>query len=348
MNRKIFSVVTLFLLILNAVGLSIAGPRKKVVVKRQVNPLVAKLPASDAVAIMDARRFFDQALPKLLASRPDIVGKIAEHLNQFQAKTGIDARKFDRIAIGANIKHEAVKDFDFDPVILAQGTINAGSLVAGAKLASNAGYREEKIGEHTIFIFSTKSVADKNMPGSTTGAVDDAMEGMPAEMAVAAFDSNTIIMGSPARVRETFEAKSTVSPEITSLLTSRPNSVFAFSARMPEGVRNLLPMDNDELGKNIESIKFLYGWTDVGVGNASMNVTAKTGNAEQAQSLFDTVSFLQQFGKGLLGNSKKPQNAVYARLIDSAKVSNTGSDVALDLTVAQSDIDILLASLVKK
>ena len=346
MNRKILSVVTLFLLVLNAAGLSLAGPRNKSVPKRQVNPLVAKLPASDAVAIVDSRRFFDQALPKILASRPDIVGKITTHLDEFQAKTGIDARKFDHVVIGANIKHEAVKDFDVDAVALAQGSINAGGLIAGAKLASNAGYREEKVGERTIYIFSAKSIADQS--SSAPAAVKDAAAEVPDEIAVAAVDATTIAIGSPARVRETLKGGSTVAPEITSLLTSRPNPVFAFSARMPEGVRNLLPMDNDELGKNIESIRYLYGWADVGAGNVSMNVTAKTANAESAQSLYDTVAFLQQFGKGLVGGSKKPQNAVYARLIDAAKLSKTGSDVALDLTVPQSDVDLLLATLIKK
>jgi hypothetical protein len=345
MNRKLLSIVTLFLLVLNAAGFSVAAPRDTKSAK-QVNPLVAKLPASDAVAIVDSRRFFDQALPKILASRPDIIGKIAAHLTEFQTKTGIDLRKFDRFVIGANIKHEAIKDFDFDGVALAQGSMNAGGLIAGAKLASNAGYHEEKVGQRTIYIFSAKSIADKN--ASTPAVVKDVAGQVPDEIAVAALDATTIAIGSPGRVRETLEARSTVAPEITSLLTSRPDPVFAFAARMPEGVRNLLPMDNDELGKNIESIKFMSGWADIGAGSASMNVTAKTTNAESAQSLYDTVSFLQQFGKGLLGNSKKAQNAVYARLIDNAKVTKTGGDVSLDLTVAQSDIDLLLAALVKK
>ena len=346
MNRKVLSVVTLFLLLLNATGLSMAGTKNGSAASRQINPLVAKLPASDSVAVIDSRRFFDQALPKLLASRTDIIGKITAHINEFQAKTGIDARKFDRIVIGANVKHQAVKDFDFDAVALAQGSINAGGLIAGAKLASNAGYHEEKVGARTIYIFSAKSMADKS--SSTSDAVKDAADQVPTEIAVAAYDANTIAIGSPARVRQTLEGGSTVSPEITSLLTSRPNPVFAFAARMPEGVRNLMPMDNDELGKNIESIKFLSGWADVGAAGASMNVTARTTNTESAQSLYDTVGFLQQFGKGLIGSSKKPENAVYARLIDNAKLTRAGADVALDLTVAQSDIDLLLAALVKK
>ena len=348
MNRKILSIVTLSLLVLNAAGLSIAGPRKKAAPAPQTSPLVAKLPASDAVAVIDARRIFDQAIPQILASKQDLLTKINGHIREMQAKTGIDIRKFDRIVIGANIKRGAGKDYDLDPVVLARGTMNAGSLIAAAKLGTNAGYREEKLGERTIYIFTPKSVADKNVPSSTSPGVSAAIDHVPAEMAVSTLDTNTLVFGSLARVRETLEARSTVAPEITSLLSPRAASVFTFAARMPEGVKDMLPMDNDELGKNIESIKFLYGWTDVTAAGASMNLTARTTNGESAQGLYDTVAFLQQLGKGMLGSSKKPQNAVYARLIDNAKVTKTGSDVALDLTVAQSDIDILLASLSKK
>jgi hypothetical protein len=314
-------------------------------VRKQVDPLVAKLPASDAVAVIDARRFFDEALPKILAAQPGLLGKINGHLTEFQTKTGIDARKFDRLAIGANIKKEAVKDFDVDFVVLARGSMNAGSLIAGAKLASNAGYREETLAGRTIYIFTPETVANKTAPDSTAAAVASKV---PAELAVTAYDATTLAIGSPARVRDTLEAKAGISPDLTSLLTQRANPVVAFASRVPEGARNLLPMDNDELGKNIDSIRFIYGWTDFGAGNASMNLTARTVTPANAKGLYDTVDFLKTLGKGLLGNSKKPENAVYARLIDSAKLSNNGSEVAIDLTVAQSDIDLLLGMLSKK
>jgi hypothetical protein len=349
MTRKILSILTLVLLVLNAASLSFAdGKKKRSAVRKQADPLVAKLPASDAVALIDARRFFDQALPQLLSANQPLLAKLTAHINEFQTKTGIDARKFDRVVIGANIRKEAVKDFDVDFVALARGSLNAGALIAGAKLGSNAGYREEKVGNHTIYIFSTKSIADKNMPKSTTGAVSDAAQSLPAEIAITALDANTLAIGSLNRVRESLEPKTGVSAEITGLLASRANSVFAFAGRMPEGVRNLLPMDNDELGKNIDSIKFMYGWADVAAGGASMSITAKTAGPENAQGLYDTLVFLQQFGKGLLGNSKKPENAVFARLVESAKVAKAGADVSLDLTVAQSDVDLLMAILAKK
>jgi len=351
MNRKILSLFTLALLVLNAAGISLsATPSKKAAAKGKAELLVARLPASDAVVVIDARRTFDQVLPQLLASKQALLADITNHLNEFRNKTGIDPRRFDSIVIGANFKNkkENVKDYDVDFVGLARGSMNAGSLIAAAKLGSNAGYREEKLGERTIYIFTPKTVADKNLPAGSPSVVNGTIDNLPAEMAVSTLDQTTLVFGSVSRVRETLEARSTVPPEITSLLSSHATSVCTFAARMPEGARNFLPMDNDELAKTVESIRYISGWIDVTAGGAAMNITAKTTNAESAQNLYDTVAFLQQFGKGLLGSSKKPENAVYARMIDSAKVAKNGADVTIDLTVAQGDIDVLLGTLVKK
>ena len=350
MNRKILSVLTLALLVVISAGFALADTApKKAKAKRQTNPLVAKLPASDAVAIVDARRFFDQALPQLLASKQEMLGKLTGHMNEFQTKTGIDIRKFDQLVIGANIKNRGPKDMDADFVMLARGSMNVGSLLAAAKIATNAGYREEKIAGRTVYIFSTKSIADKNLPATpATGMSNKAIAEVPKEIAVATFDANTLVIGSPIRVRETFETKSTVAPEITALLAQRANPIFTFASRMPEGSASLIPVANDELGKNIASIKYIAGWTDVTAAGLSMNLMARTANAENAESLYNAISFLRDFGKGILGNSKKPENAVFARLVESAKFARTGTDVTLDLAVAQSDIDLLLATLVKK
>ena len=230
-----------------------------------------------------------------------------------QAKTGIDVRKFDRFVIGANIKHEAVKDYDLDPVVLARGTMNAGSLIAGAKLGQMPAIVKRNLASERSISLPQRALPTR-ICRRRLARRDAAANHVPAEMAVATLDANTLVFGSPARVRETLEARTTVAPEITSLLSPRAASVFTFAARVPAGVRDMLPMDNDELGKNIESIKFLYGWTDITAAGASMNVTARTTNGESAQSLYDTVAFLQQLGKGMLGSSKKPENAVYARL----------------------------------
>jgi len=342
MNRKILSAVTLFLMLLNATGFAVGKTETK---RPPQNSLVAHLPDSDAVVIVDSRRFFDEA-PRILASKPTLLTKVDAAIADFQKKSGIDVRKFDQMAVGANIRREGIKDYDVDFVALARGAVNTTSLLAAAKNSTNATYREDNFGGHTVYIFSTKSLADKN--AAPVPAADKAVDAVGSEIAVAVFDASTLVIGSPARVRETFEAKSTISPELTALLYQRANPVLAFAFRVPEGAKALLPIDNDELGKNIESIKFVSGWGDLGAGGATMHLAARTTGAQNAQSLYDTLDMAKKLVRGLVGNSKRPENAVYARLLDSAKLAKTGSDVTVDLIIEQSDIDILLATLVKK
>jgi len=350
MNRKVLSIVTAALVLLNATGLSFAaGPRKKTVSKVQTSLLLAKLPASDAVAVIDARRIFDTALPRVLASKPTLLAKITKGINDFQQHTGIDVRKFDQIVVGANVVKKGPRDFDLDFVALAKGSLNMGSLVAAAKLASNAGYREEKVGDRTVYIFNLKDIAAKHMAqmGKTPPA-DDSLNNVPEEMAVTTYDANTIAIGTPNRVRDLLSGGTTVAPELTALLGRRSGAVMTFAARTPEGLDVFVPMQNDEMGKNLDAIRYLAGWVDVTPAGSSLNVMARTTDAEKAQGLFDTMDFLQKFGKGVMSASKKPESAVYARMLNNAKLTKTGADVTLDLSVPQSDINILLASFVKK
>ena len=108
-----------------------------------------------------------------------------------------------------------------------------------------------------------------------------------------------------------------------------------------------LPLDGDELGKSIESIKYIYGSMDVTGESATMNVAARTAQAKDAQSLFDTLEGLKAVGGMLLGNSKRPDQQLYARLINYAAISRNGTDIALDIRIPQSDIDALVAVLKK-
>src|SRR5262249_10232290 len=151
--KKILSTVSLLAFVISSSGLVLANPRPKKVPAAQTSRLLTQLPDSDAVVLVDSRRFFDDALPKILASKPAILSKITAKVDEIQQRTSIDLRKFDQLAVGVRINKLSQKDFDADPVLIARGTFNPGAMVSMAKLASNGTYREEKIAGHTVSIF---------------------------------------------------------------------------------------------------------------------------------------------------------------------------------------------------
>ena len=77
----------------------------------------------------------------------------------------------------------------------------------------------------------------------------------------------------------------------------------------------------------------------------TLQLMARLRTAEQAQDLKDTVDGLQMVGKAILGKAKRTDQQVYSRMLNNAKVLLRGNELAIDLTVPQSDIDILIAGI---
>ena len=349
MKTRFFAVAIISVLLFNVAGFAAGDTASARAKKRQVTRLVSLLPASDGVAVFDSKRFFTEALPKVLAANQPMLAEIMAKVTEIENRTGIDLRKFDQVAVGVAMKQISPTNVDYDSVAIANGDINAGALVAIAKLASKGTYREEKIGDKTVYVFVAKDVVQKTTvkPANSKVAdiVDGALDALTKEVAVSMLDSNTLVIGSLSRVRATIEATSRVSADITGLLSIKETAVMSFAMRSPGGMASLLPLDNDELGVNIDSIEYLSGSVDVATAGTSVQLLARTKKPEQAKGLKDTLEGLQVVGGAVFGGSKRPDQMIYGRLIKGVKIGGQGNDISLDLMVPQADIDGLLAGI---
>src|SRR5258706_1201349 len=194
-------------LLLNIVGFAVPDTSTAIAKRHEAMRLVSVLPASDGVAVFDSKRFFNDALPKVLVADPAMLAFITMKLTEAANETGIDLRKFDQVVVGVTMKQVTPEKYDFEPVAIASGDINAGALVAVARLASNGTYRQEKIGEGTVYVFSAKAVAQKNIVNTTNskiaGFIDKVISGLTKEAAVTALDKNTLVIGSAHSVSGT-------------------------------------------------------------------------------------------------------------------------------------------------
>lgn len=345
MKSRFLAVSILGVLLLNIAGPVLADTRGKKVRKSQATQLATLLPASDGIVTLDVKRFFGIALPKLLSANQPMLTDILAKIDDMKAKIGIDIRQFEYVAAGVTAKKITEKEYDFDPVVIARGQISAGGLLGAAKLAANGKYREEKAGDKTIYVFAAKDIAEQakqQYPAGKTAMADKIIGKMSHEIAVSTIDANTLVFGSLPLVRLAIEAKNTAATDLLSLLGKRETSVVSFAGKVPNGMSTFLPLDNDELGKNIDSIRYVYGSMDVNGETTSLNMTARTAQNSQAASLLETLEGLQIVGKALLGGSKSADKQVYVRMIDNAKFSVKGNEVTFDLQVPQSDIDVLV------
>lgn len=334
MKYRIFAAIVLSVLVLNLGGSTFADTKAK---KSNASQLIYMLPASDGVVTFNVKRFFGEALPKLLSSNQPMLAKINTKIEDYHEKTGIDVREFDEAVVGVSSRQIADKKYDIDPVVIARGQMTSASLIDSAKTRANGKYREENVGGRVIYIFDSKSVA-KATPNAK-------VVGEEAEVAMTAIDERTVAFGELGRLRMTLERKTKLGSDLIVMLEQNPTAVSAFAARPPAGLKSFIPLDNDELGKNVDSIKYVYGSADVVGDSATVRVTARTAQNAQAKSLFDTLDGLQKFGKAFLSSARGDDKKVYARLVDNAKFSLKANEVMFDLTVPQSDIDILVGML---
>lgn len=344
MNRKIFAFLAGCAVILGAVGASFADPKAK----KKPNQLLALLPPSDMVMTLDAKRLHGEALPQILSANQPLLTEITEKFDKIKATTGIDLKQFEQVAVGVNAVKVSEAQYSFEPLILARGQYNAASLISIAKIASNGKYREEKIGERAVFVFSTKEIVAQNK-GKITNPIfgkmlDKILAGLGDEMALTSYDDKTLTIGSLVRVREVLETKTRLNGEVLELVSRKPNAIMSFGGRVPEGLSQFIELDNDELGKNLDAVRFLSGSMDVADGGTTVAFSAKTVNAEQAKGLKDTLDGLQMLGKALLGGSKSADKKVYGRMVENAKIAQVGNEITLDLQVPQADLNIIVGA----
>ncbi len=361
MNKKFLVTIFAIIFVLSFLDTAFAQVKKTVLATKktvstkkavaQANQLATLLPNSDAVINVQMSRLMNEALPQMLVTKPNYLEEINSKIDELKNNIGIDLRQFDQLAVGIAYKTISAKETDYEPVILARGKFNAGAFLGLAKVAAKGKYREEKIGEKTVYIFSPKEILAENKPASKdsfiTKMIDKAMKSFNKEIAVTSFDDNTLVMGSLKRVREAFESQVRVSQTVLDLASKNPNAMLSFGANMPAGASQFLPIDNDELGKNIESIKQMFGALDMNDGKATLAISAKTLKVSDAQSLEETLMGLQMVGKALLGGVKGDDKKLYARLIENAVIARSTNEVSLNLVMPKTDVDALVAILLK-
>jgi hypothetical protein len=345
MKSKFFALFLACVFVLNGASIAFADTKSN----KMQNQLLGLLPASDGVVSLDAKRFFGVALPQILSGNKPLLDEINGKMDDFKAKSGIDIRQFEQIAVGIASKQVSETDTDFEPVVLARGNFSANSLLTLAKYASNGTYKEEKIGGKTVYIFSAKELIEKNRPTSKSSMVqkllDMILPGLSGETAVTAYDGNTLAFGKTERLRLMLtNTKSRVDAGLLSQVSRNPNAVMSFAMNLPNGMSSLFKLDNDELGKNLDAIRQINGMMDVSGENTLVSFAAKTTEIKQAEGLRANMSDLRELGKMLLGGSKSADKQVYVRMLENAKITSKGNEVMFDLQVPQSDINVLIGA----
>jgi len=317
---------------------SLAQRTRSVAPAKPTNDLLASLPQADAVALIKVHRLLDEGLPKILAENPAKLAEVNAEIEKFKTKTGIDPRQFDQVALGMRYKFPREGITKVDTVALARGSFNAAAFVAAGRIAANGKYREEKYRGHSIYIFTL----DQQL--KVFGLFNLPLH----DLAVTAFESNLLGLGSPASVRgviDTGKAPRAANAELIALASQDPNALVGFGGNVTPALLQNLKLGNEALAKDVSTIRQVYGTVGLSEKDLQMFLAARTTNVESAKTLSDTIEGLKQLGAIFVGRLPAPKETVARTALDNLKITTQGNELQIRTAVAQAQLGPLVRGL---
>jgi hypothetical protein len=318
------------------------APAAAAVVAPAAAAALDRLPPSDLVAYVNVKRLITEAAPKVFADDPAKLAEFNAEIDGFKTKTGIDARSFDSIAVGLRYQNPSAGVTTADTVFIAQGTFNAGALVAAGRVVAKGKYQEQKYKDATIHVFAVNDHI--NVPGLMNMRV--------RELAVTALDANTLAFGELPAVQATLDARGARpgagNADLVRLATRSPNALMGFGANVPPSLSQSIKIPNDEISRLIGSIRQAYGSVGTSANGFDLIAFARTEKADDAKSLSETLTALKQFGGVLAGQLPAEQSKLAQSALDTMKISSEGTETSISFQLQQADISTLLRLLKPK
>lgn len=299
--------------------------------------LLAALPQSDALGIVNVRQLLDQAVPKIFADSPTKLAEVNVEIEKFKTKTGIDPRSFDQVALGMHYTYPQAGIAKIESVVLARGTFNTATFVAAGRLAANGKYREEKYQGHTIYIFTLDQQV--KVLGLFTLKVND--------LAVTVLNDTVLALGSSGTVRTAIDASKGprgLNQELIALATRDPNAAIGFGGNVTPQLIQSLRVSNDAVIEDVSKIRQVYGSVVITEKDVEVFLAARTLNAESAKSLSGTLETLKQLGALYAGMLPAAKGALARAALASLKITTMGNELQIRTVVAQAQLAPLMRS----
>jgi hypothetical protein len=347
--RNFSSAALIFSLIISAVGgataqsagqgrapASTTGAVKTSAMSKASSPaatdeLVAMLPASDLIAVVDAGRAFNELLPKLAGLTVGGVDKLAKSIQDFTQKTGIDPSKIQNVVLSFSLDGQQGTG-----VIVIQGIDLDPNQIEAAMKEFGSEFKTSDYKGKTVYNVASKAKAPSTGPLSLK----------TDEVALAALGRRRVAFGDLKVVKQVIDiqtgaAKGGVSAAMSGALNeTRASALVRFALNIPETLRAEAANQGD-LFKSAAAIKMILGTFDVaGDFSLSLDAILRTVSQNDATELENGLKGLVALGKDIFAGGD-PKTNLIAQLLDQVKIGSKVNDVSLSISLPRALLDQL-------
>lgn len=311
------------------------SPTQSAAVPAVNDELLALLPASDALAVVDINRLFNQLLPSLANLQTGGLEKMGKELAEFAQKTGIDPAKVNRAVVGLNLKGTQATG-----AIIVSGVDLTNQQIEAALKEFKSEFKTTDYNGKTIFNLLSKVKAPEAGPLSVK----------TDESALAALGGQRFVLGDLSAVKNVIDistgaAKGGVTPEMVAALNeTKSSALLRFALNIPESLKTEAA-DQGDLFKSVGTIKVVLGTFDVATDfSLSLDALMRTVSRKDATELEDGLKGLVGLVRGIFGGGGTGDTKTDAigQLFDQIKIGSKLNDVSLSISLPRAILDQLL------
>jgi hypothetical protein len=293
-------------------------PAAKTATASVADELLALLPESDVVAVIDVQRAFSELLPLLKNISTAGIGKTATTVETFAKLAGIEPKQIQAAVLGVKMTETLSRG---SGLLLLQGVEIDGTKLTDAVKAMGGDLNTSDHNGKPLYtlvlkrepthfaILSNKRLAIGDLPALKT-VLDGNGKGNPAAFGLA-------------------------------LKEAKATGLVRFAGNLPEGLRSMLASQG-ELFSQVAAVKTIFGSFDLNTDNsATLAARLRTASTNDAGQLKESLNGLVLLGKAFLGGNDDPTMKLYGQLLDQVKVGVEASDVSLLLQLPKEFIDKL-------
>jgi hypothetical protein len=300
-------------------------PAAKVAMASVTDELLALLPESDIVAVIDVQRAFAELLPLLKNISTAGIGKTATEVETFAKLAGVEPKQIQAAVVGVKMTETLSRG---SGVLLLQGIEVDGTKLTDAVKAVGGELNTADHNGKPVYTLVLKrdqqGAATEQMQFALLGNKRIAIGDLPALKTVLAGNGK----GNPAALG-------------LALKETKATGLVRFAGNLPEGLRAMLASQG-ELFSQVAAVKAIFGSFDLNPDNSAvLAARLRTASTNDAGQLKESLNGLVMLGKAFLGGNDDPTMKLYGQLLDQVKVGVEARDVSLLLQLSKEFIDKL-------
>lgn len=301
-----------------------------------VESLLALLPDSDIVGVIDMPRVSRDLLPVLKTIETAGIARLAADFEDFAASAGLDPSKASSAVVGVKLAGLKIGG----GVLVAEGIDIDPKAIEKAALAKAWKFRV--IDPETRPVYELERVVPP-AAGTTDPPKSDSMF-------LASLGGKRVAAGDLNSVKAVAANASNASRTAGNLIArggiaqNTAAGLIKFSLVIPDDIRQMLD-GQGELFKQVAAVRVIFGTLDITADqSASLAARLATNSKDEALQMGTSLKSLVGLGKALLGGSDDPLMKGIAQLVDQVQIGSAESDVTLNLLVPKSLLDQLTKS----